>query len=156
MAVREIYSHPVYQRYKASLCSSSTFFVIAAFLFTLFAPFIIVFWSEGIWKSFLLLPVCEYKIVTVMNVNGSRYVRVSLTSNDMEAPFGQYRHLDLHVMLLRKWLIYWKEFSLRSSLICPYSNLPGIVKSWKLQTPFLCFLSLKLYKTSWLAEGNLG
>ncbi|XP_022098058.1 transmembrane protein 231-like isoform X1 [Acanthaster planci] len=49
MAVLEIYSHPVDQRYKASLCSSATFFVIAAFLFTLFAPFIIVFWSEGLW-----------------------------------------------------------------------------------------------------------
>ena len=50
MAVYEVFSTPVLQRYKASICTKATLFMILAFLFTVIPPFLVAFRSEGLCK----------------------------------------------------------------------------------------------------------
>ena len=51
MTVFEIYSHPVYQRYKASVCTKATFYILASLLLTFIPPLLIAYRSQGFWMT---------------------------------------------------------------------------------------------------------
>lgn len=49
MAVLELYSHPVTVKYKASICTKGTVFIITSILLAIIPPFLIVYRSQGFW-----------------------------------------------------------------------------------------------------------
>ncbi|KAJ8041469.1 hypothetical protein HOLleu_12293 [Holothuria leucospilota] len=49
MAVIELYNHPVLLRYRASICTKGTIFIIIVFLLTIIPPFFLAYRSEGFW-----------------------------------------------------------------------------------------------------------
>lgn len=51
MGLYEIYSHPVYYRYKSSICSKATLFVLLCLPLTLIPPLLIAYRSQGFWLT---------------------------------------------------------------------------------------------------------
>lgn len=48
MAMYEIHSHPVLQKYKTHICSRASFFKLFIVIFTLLFPLLIAYASQGI------------------------------------------------------------------------------------------------------------
>uniref|UniRef100_A0A3Q2Z3N2 Transmembrane protein 231 n=1 Tax=Hippocampus comes TaxID=109280 RepID=A0A3Q2Z3N2_HIPCM len=49
MAFYEVYSHPVLIRYKASVCTSATVFLVVVVCLTYISPLLVAFRSQGFW-----------------------------------------------------------------------------------------------------------
>ena len=51
MVLLEIYSHPVVTRYKSSICSKATLYILVALVLTFVPPLLIAFRSKGFWMT---------------------------------------------------------------------------------------------------------
>ncbi|KAM9470202.1 transmembrane protein 231 [Clarias gariepinus] len=87
MGFYEVYSHPVLIRYKASVCSRASVFVLLVFLLTYIPPLLITYRSQGFWlkqSSYEEQPVVQFQyemlMVAVTSVTGD-YVAWSTFSN---------------------------------------------------------------------------
>ncbi|XP_014674883.1 PREDICTED: transmembrane protein 231-like [Priapulus caudatus] len=64
MAVIQVYSHAIQQKYKASVCSKATFFQLCVFILTVVPPLIFAYKSQGFWlklSSYVEQPDIRFK-----------------------------------------------------------------------------------------------
>ncbi|MCI4380425.1 hypothetical protein PGIGA_G00239660 [Pangasianodon gigas] len=87
MGFYEVYSHPVLIRYKASVCSRASVFVLVVYLLTYIPPLLITYRSQGFWlkqSSYEEQPVVQFQyemlMIGVTSVSGD-YVAWSTFSN---------------------------------------------------------------------------
>ncbi|XP_053487633.1 transmembrane protein 231 isoform X1 [Ictalurus furcatus] len=87
MGFYEVYSHPVLIRYKASVCSRASVFVLVVYLLTYIPPLLITYRSQGFWlkqSSYEEQPVVQFQyemlMMGVTSVSGD-YVAWSTFSN---------------------------------------------------------------------------
>ncbi|XP_077982675.1 transmembrane protein 231-like [Glandiceps talaboti] len=52
MAVYEVYNHPVVVRYKTSICTKASIFMVIVIALTIIAPFLVAYTSEGFWMKY--------------------------------------------------------------------------------------------------------
>ncbi|XP_033626423.1 transmembrane protein 231-like [Asterias rubens] len=102
MAVLEVYAHPIYQRYKASLWTTPVLFVILIFVLTFVGPFLIVFWSEGLWLNdafFREQPTVRFKhemLLLIDTQDSASYLAWSTYQN-----FNQLQQQHLRIPLVK-------------------------------------------------------
>ncbi|XP_072024456.1 transmembrane protein 231-like [Amphiura filiformis] len=101
MAVYEVYSTPVLQRYKAGICTKTTLFMILAFLFTVIPPFLVAYRSEGFWLKedfYREQPSVSFKhqIMMVLDLLDSSYLTWSTYQN-----YNQLQQDHLRVPLVK-------------------------------------------------------
>ncbi|XP_058252317.1 transmembrane protein 231 [Hemibagrus wyckioides] len=87
MGFYEVYSHPVLVRYKASVCSRASVFVLVVYVLTYIPPLLITYRSQGFWlkqSSYEEQPVVRFQyemlMIGVTSVSGD-YVAWSTFSN---------------------------------------------------------------------------
>lgn len=74
MTVFEIYSHPAYLRYKASICTKATFYILISLLLTFIPPLLIAYRSQGFWmttNTYLEQPDVRFKKQALLVLEGS-------------------------------------------------------------------------------------
>ena len=74
MTVFEIYSQPTFLRYKASLCTKATFYVLASLLLTFISPLLIAYRSQGFWmttNTYMEQPDIRFKKQVILALQGS-------------------------------------------------------------------------------------
>lgn len=84
MAVVELHSHPVLVKYRASLCTKGTIFIIIVFILTVIPPLLIAYRSEGL-MSFLshFTTVEYYYLISLLKRNYTTLVGGCTNSNNI-------------------------------------------------------------------------
>ncbi|XP_071958593.1 transmembrane protein 231-like [Antedon mediterranea] len=88
MAVYEVYSHPIQQRYKSSFCTKASVFIIVMFLLTSIPPFLVTYSSQGFWIK-------EGVYREQAEVNFKHELLLILETSDSYIAWSTYEHFNV-------------------------------------------------------------
>ncbi|KAK7114268.1 transmembrane protein 231-like [Littorina saxatilis] len=106
MAVYEVFAHPELRRYKASIVSKASVFLVACFLLTFIIPVLVTYRSGGFWikeSTYQESPVIAFKhdFLLVLDLDGGQ-VKYATYSTFQKYNGMQWRNLRIPVVTSRE------------------------------------------------------
>ncbi|XP_067931768.1 transmembrane protein 231-like [Watersipora subatra] len=106
MAMYDVYSHPEFRRYRASICSKASIFMLFMYLFTFIIPILIIYRTNGLWITTWTVeeqPEIKFKhqVITFADIRDSRYVNPSFLAWSTYPQFNIIHQANLRIPAIK-------------------------------------------------------